>query len=94
VVFTEHYRYLAGIYFRLGYYCRYTILHAREHKSKRGACLGLTFGDKIILKKKEKKKKKGLSARALGPFCLRHWNFMYTVGCSVVLRNSKLPLQH
>jgi hypothetical protein len=40
VVFTEHYRKLAADYFDLGYSCRYTILHAREHKSKRGACLG------------------------------------------------------
>jgi hypothetical protein len=77
-VFTEHYRYLAGIYFRLGYYCRYTILHAREHKSKRGACLGLTFGDKIILKKKKKKRKKdfpralwGLSVCAIGILCIQ-----------------------
>jgi hypothetical protein len=40
MVFTEHYRNLTVDYFSLGYYCRYTMLHAHENKSKRGACLG------------------------------------------------------
>jgi hypothetical protein len=39
VVFTEHYRKLAAEYFSLGYYCRYTMLHTQEHKSKRGVYL-------------------------------------------------------
>jgi hypothetical protein len=32
VAFTEHYQKLAAGYFSLGYYCRYTMLLAREHK--------------------------------------------------------------
>jgi alpha-ketoglutarate-dependent taurine dioxygenase len=40
VVLTEHYLELAADYFSLEYYCRYTMLHARENKTKRGACLG------------------------------------------------------
>jgi hypothetical protein len=34
-----HYRKLAADYFSLEYYCRYTMMHEREHKSKREACL-------------------------------------------------------
>jgi hypothetical protein len=37
---TEHYRRLAADYFCLGYYCRYTMMTARERTPKSGACLG------------------------------------------------------
>jgi hypothetical protein len=39
-VLTEHYRRLAADYFSLGYYCRYTMMTARERKPKSGACRG------------------------------------------------------
>jgi hypothetical protein len=56
---TEHYRRLAANYFCLGYYCRYTMMTARERKPKSGACLvghwDMTWR----------------VARALGPFYLR-----------------------
>jgi hypothetical protein len=53
---TEH-------YFRLGYYCRYTMMAARERKPKSGACLG---GHWDMTRR---------VARALGPFYLRLWLF-------------------
>jgi hypothetical protein len=37
---TEYYRRLAADYICLGYYCRYTMMTARERKPKSGACLG------------------------------------------------------
>jgi hypothetical protein len=55
---TEHYRKLAADYFFLGYYCRYTMMTARERKPKCGACLG---GHWDVTRR---------VARALGPFYL------------------------
>jgi hypothetical protein len=40
MMITEHYRRLAADYFCLGYYCRYTMMTARERKPKSEACLG------------------------------------------------------
>jgi hypothetical protein len=37
---TEHFRRLAADYLYLGYYCRNTMMTAREGKPKSGACLG------------------------------------------------------
>jgi hypothetical protein len=37
---TEHYRRLAAEYLFLEYYCRYTMMTARERKSKSAAFLG------------------------------------------------------
>jgi hypothetical protein len=37
---SEHYRRLAAFCFCLGYYCRYTMMTARERKPKSRACLG------------------------------------------------------
>jgi hypothetical protein len=37
---TKHYQRLAADYLYLGYYCRYTMMAARERKPKSGACLG------------------------------------------------------
>jgi hypothetical protein len=56
---TEHYRRLAADYFCLGYYCRYTMMTARERKPKSGACLSGHWDMKRRV------------ARALGPFYLR-----------------------
>jgi hypothetical protein len=59
MMITEHYRRLAADYFYLGYYCRYTMMTARERKRKSGACLG---GHWDMTRR---------VARALGPFYLR-----------------------
>jgi len=59
MMITEHYRRLAADYFCLGYYCRCTMITARERKSKSGACLG----GHLDMRKRV--------ARALGPFYLR-----------------------
>jgi hypothetical protein len=40
MMITEHYRRLAADYFFPGYYCRYTMMTARERKPKSGAYLG------------------------------------------------------
>jgi hypothetical protein len=56
---ADHYRRLAAGYFFLGYYCRYTMITARESKPKSQACLG----DHCDLTRRV--------ARALGPFYLR-----------------------
>jgi hypothetical protein len=40
VVFTEHNRRLAAGSFYLEYYIRSMMMTAREHKPKRGTCLG------------------------------------------------------
>jgi hypothetical protein len=40
VMLTMHYRRLAADYLCLGYYCRCTMMAARERKLKSGACLG------------------------------------------------------
>jgi hypothetical protein len=50
---------MAADYFYLGYYCRYTMMTARERKPKSGACLGDHWG---VTKR---------IARALGPSYLR-----------------------
>jgi hypothetical protein len=39
MMITEHFRRLPADYFCLGYYCRYTMMTARERKPKSGACL-------------------------------------------------------
>ena len=59
VILTEHYRRLAADYICLGYYCRYTMMAARERKLKSGACLRGHWGTTRRV------------ARALGPFYLR-----------------------
>ena len=59
MMITEHYRRLAADYFCLGYYCRYTMMTARERKPKSGACLG----DDWDMTRRV--------AHALGPFYLR-----------------------
>jgi hypothetical protein len=63
VLLTEHYRRLAADYFSLEYYCRYTMVTARERKPKSGACLGGHWDMAMRI------------VRALGPFCLRLWLF-------------------
>jgi hypothetical protein len=63
MMITEHYRRLAADYFCLEYYCRYTMMAARERKPKSGACLG----DHWDMTRRV--------ARALGPFYLRIWLF-------------------
>jgi hypothetical protein len=59
VMLTEHYRRLAADNCSLGYYCRYTMITARERKPKSGACLG---GHWDMTRR---------VACALGPFFLR-----------------------
>jgi hypothetical protein len=59
MMITEHYRRLAADYFCLGYYCRYTMMTARERKPKSEACLG----DHWDMTRRV--------ARGLGPFYLR-----------------------
>jgi hypothetical protein len=59
MIITEHYQRPAADYFCLGYYCRYTMMTARERKPKSGACLG----DHWDMTRRV--------ARALGPFYLR-----------------------
>jgi hypothetical protein len=59
---TEHYRRLAADYFCLGYYCRYTMMTARERKPKSGAYCVYLGGHWDMTRR---------AARALGPFYLR-----------------------
>jgi hypothetical protein len=56
---TDYYLRLAADYLCLGYYCRYTMMTAREREPKSGACLS---GRWDITRR---------VARALGPFYLR-----------------------
>jgi hypothetical protein len=56
---TEHYRNLAADYYCLGYYCRYTMMTAREGKPKGRAYLGGRWDMTRRV------------ARVLGPLCLR-----------------------
>jgi hypothetical protein len=78
---TEHYRRLAADYLRLGYYCRYTMMTARERKPKSGACLGGHWD------------MTGRVARALGPFGLCAFEFCYRFSSenSVVLPETEMP---
>jgi hypothetical protein len=59
MMITENYRRLNADYFCIGYYCRYTMMTARERKPKSGACLG----DHRDMTRRV--------TRALGPFNLR-----------------------